>query len=202
MIDGQMLTAVDAEILAAAFPTQCRSLALRAGEDVACRLHPGWPTERFAVDVDGEAVSIPWRLYFASERSSLPDDDEAWLFACALQTRSSDGFERQRAARDLLAHLRPWGPPFVADLIGQYVIEILDEILTAMTPDMARTMAAFAAENPAYWAEIKQRAVSYWNAYYRHPSSENGGRVYRRVQYVGFLLIDRIDRDESGLSLT
>ena len=200
MPDMQELTVIEAETLADAFPARCRSPALRGGTDVMRRLHPAYRTPHFTVHVDGQVVSIPARLYFASEQTNLPEDDEAWLFARTLQTRSCDGFERQRAVRDLLAHLQPWGAPFVADLIGQYVIEILDEILAAMTPDMARMIAVFAAENPAYWAEIKQRAVSYWNAYYRHPSSENRGRAYRRAQYVGFLLIDRIERGEPGLS--
>lgn len=193
---------IEAETLADAFPAHCHAPALRAGADVVRRLRPDYLTEHFTVHVDGQAVSIPSRLYFASERTSLPEDDEAWLFARALQTRSNDGFERQRAVRDLLRNLRPWGAPFVADLIGQYVVEILDEILAAMTPDIARTIAAFAAENPAYWAEIKQRTVSYWNAYYRHRSSENRGRAYGRAQYVGFLLIDRIEGHDSGSSST
>jgi len=195
-----MPPAIDAEMLAGAFPTDCRSLAMRAGKDVARRLNHEWPTELFAVRVDGQIIAIPERLYFASERSGLPLNDEAWLFARALQTRSSDGFERQRALRDILGDLRPWGAPFVTDLIGQYVIEILEEILGAMTPELARTIAAFAAENPIYWAKTRQRVASYWNAYHRRPGSNDRRKAYRRSEYVGFALIDRIERDNIGAS--
>lgn len=30
-----------------------------------------------------------------------------------------------------------------------------------MTPDIARTIASFAAENPIFWDKTKQRVISY-----------------------------------------
>jgi hypothetical protein len=200
MSDGQKLTATDDEVLADAFPAEFRSLALRAGNDVARRLRPDWPIQRFPVRLGGQPILIPERLYFTSELPALSTDEEAWLLARALQTRSCDGFERQRAVRDLFQGLKPWGAPFVADLIGQYVIEILEDVLAAMTPDIARMVAAFAAENPAYWIKIKQRVVSYWNAYYRLRSSNDREQAYRRDEYVGFILIDRIEKPDFGAS--
>lgn len=88
----------------------------------------------------------------------------------------------------------------MTDLIGQYVVEILEDILSAMTPIMARTIAAFAAENPEYWAKIRQRVASYWNAYYCSPFSNDRGRAYRRTEYVGFALINRIESGDIGPS--
>ena len=78
---------------------------------------------------------IPARLHFVSGGLQLTQSDEAWLFARALQTRSNDGFERQLAARDLLPEIRPWAAPFIVALIGEYIVEILDDIAAALTTE-------------------------------------------------------------------
>ena len=107
-----MLTEMDATMLAEAFPMEYRSTAAVAGQAVACALAPGQWTERFVVRVEGQSVLIPARLRFAFERVRLTEGDPAWRFARALQSRSNDGFERQRAVRDLLVDLQPWGRSF------------------------------------------------------------------------------------------
>ncbi len=57
----------------------------------------------------GQTVSILARLHFAKENLPVSEDDDAYPFVRALQTRSNNGYERQRTARDLLLNLRPWG---------------------------------------------------------------------------------------------
>ncbi len=141
---------------------------------------------------------IPARLHFASDRLQLTQSDEAWRFARALQTRSNDGFERQRAARDLLADLPPWAAPFIVALIGEYIVEILDDIATALTPENTSMLAAFIVKNEAYWITTKCRVVSYWDVYYRSDRSIEMRRGYRRDEYVGFKLIDRLEMATSG----
>lgn len=167
MADRAMLTDIDKAALAEAFPPEHRLAAVSAGEAVSRALAPPQWTERFSVRVAGQCVLIPARLRFDSERLRLNEHDEAWRFARALQTRSNDGFERQRAARDLMIDLEPWGAPFIVTLIGEDIVEILDDVFDAMTPDLERTLGAFIAENKAYWATTKRRVASYWNAYYR-----------------------------------
>lgn len=102
MADHAMLTELDASILAEAFPREHLSVATLAAQSVAGALAPAQWTERFTVRSERQAVFIPARLRFASERLRLTDGDALFPFARALQTRSSDGFERQRAARDLM----------------------------------------------------------------------------------------------------
>jgi hypothetical protein len=68
--------------------------------------------------------------------------------------------------------------------IGEYVIEILEDIDTGMSPALEQALAAFARDNPAYWQLIRKRVASYWNAYYRHEP---------RSGYVGFRLTKRIE---------
>lgn len=193
-----MLTELDAPMLAQAFPLEHQSAAVVAGQAVAGALAIGQWTERFEVLSEGQSVLIPARLSFASERLQLTESDPAWKFARALQTRSNDGFERQRAARDLLIDLQPWGAPFVVALIGGYVVEILDNIAAALTPDVARTLADFIVHNQAYWQTTKQRVASYWNVYYRWNASSELRRPYGRGEYIGFKIVEHLEAAVSG----
>lgn len=193
MGDHAMLTELDASMLAEAFPREHQSAANVAAQSVACALAPAQWTDRFMVRSEGQSVLIPTRLRLVSEILPLTDGDAAWSFARALQTRSADGFERQRAARDLMMDLQPWGAPFVVALIGEYIVEILDDIAAALTPDGARTLGNFIADNKAYWQTTRQRVASYWNIYYRVNASSEQHRPYRRNQYVGFKLVERIE---------
>lgn len=193
-----MLTEIDGSMLAEAFALEHRSAAALAGEATACVLAPRQWTERFSVQAEGQSVLIPARLHFSSNRLQLTESDEAWRFARALQTRSNDGFQRQRAARDLLADLQPWAAPFVVALIGEYIIEILDDIAAALTPETSRTLGAFVIQNEAYWNTTKRRVTSYWDVYYRSHRSSETRRTYRRDDYVGFKLIDRLEMAASG----
>ncbi len=192
MSDNAMLTTIDGPMLAEAFPLEHRSAAMSAGIDAARILARRQWTERFAVQVEHQSILIPARLHFASDRLTVAEGDESWRFARALQSRSSDGFERQRSARDLLSDLQPWGAPFILALIGEYIIEILEDISAAMNPEMEETLAAFIVHNEAFWNTTKQRVASYWNVYYRSGWSGGGHRAYRRDQYVGFELIERL----------
>jgi hypothetical protein len=192
MSDLVILTEIDGSMLAEAFSLEYRSAAELAGEAAALVLAPRQRTERFAVESEGQRVLIPARLHFASNRLRLAENDEAWLFARALQTRSNDGFERQRAARDLLADLQPWAAPFVVALIGEYVVEILDDIAATLTPESSRMLASFIVNNANYWSTTKSRVASYWNVYYRGHGSE-ARRAFRRDEYIGYKLIDRLE---------
>lgn len=193
MSDREMLTELDGQTLAAAFPTRHRAGAMLAGVDAARRLTPRQWTEWFTVEVEGETVSIPARLHFASDRPLLTETDGAWQYVRALQTRSNDGFQRQAAARDLLSGLKPWAAPFVVALIGEYIVEILDDIYAEMTPHVEKTLGTFLIRNEEYWATIKRRVTSYWNAYYRSDWGNDCRRAYRREEYVGFAVTERLD---------
>ena len=198
MIDRECLGEIDALLLAEAFPPEHRGLAVLAGEAVAGGLAPRQWTDRFAVKAEGQSVLIPARLRFASSGLRLTQSDQEWLFARALQTRSNDGFERQLAARDLLPEIRPWAAPFLVALIGEYIVEILDDIDAALTPEDTRTLGAFIIENQAYWTTTKRRVMSYWDVYYRSRWGSETRHSYGRDEYIGFKLIDRLEKAACG----
>ncbi|RPF72128.1 hypothetical protein [Aurantiacibacter spongiae] len=127
-----------------------------------------------------------------------------------MQTRSNDGFQRQRAARDLLNDLEPWGAPFIVALIGEYIVQILDDIAAALTPENAQTLGSYIAQNSGYWQTTKRRVTSYWNVYYRSELA-SGSRpkwardfrpLFKKNEYVGFRLIERLEAAAFGRGQT
>jgi hypothetical protein len=155
-----------------------------AVEAVHRRLDLSYRVRRFPVNVEGEAVLIPYRLHFCSGEVREALGGTPGLMARCLESRSTDGFRRQRAIRAVLAEVEPWSVPFVAAPIGEYVIEILDDIEAAMSPGLVEALAEFALANPAYWRLTRQRVASYWDEYYRR---------FERSDYVGYRLVGRID---------
>jgi hypothetical protein len=180
---------VDEAMLVAAFPAHYPGTAV-ASNVVLGLLDRRYWWDSFVAHVEGQRVSIPNRLHFVSSLN-LPADDDARVFVSALQTRSTDGFERQRALGDIIHLPEPWTAPFVVALIGEYIIEILDDIFLALTPELEKVLGAFAFDNPALWETTKRRVMSYWDVYYRR---RHGGRGYfARTDYVGFRLVDRVE---------
>ena len=185
MSGQEMLTDLNVDLLADAFPDALHDDALAAADMILGQLQKKQWTERFDVHVDGEAVQLPARLRFATSCSKAAPNDNISLMAECLRTRSNDGFERQRAVRRLLTDIRPWSAPFITVLIGEYVVEILHDIYAALSPSVSDTLAAFICTNPSYWERTRQRVASYWDVYYRTD--------FRRSDYVGFKLIDELE---------
>lgn len=119
--------------------------------------------------LNGEQLSIPFRVYL---REPEPDRISALssfqqLILSAILSRSSDGYVREKNARELLQSDEPWIPPFVLQLLGEYVLPIIrvieDRSAVLQRPEYCR----FVVDNPAFFHLLKQRITSYWNCYYR-----------------------------------
>lgn len=180
----EMLTSIDSDLLVNAFPSTVREQAIPAAEYASRQLGSVQWTDRFEVRMGGEALLIPARLRFSNNHDDEQISGDIWLMARALRTRSSDGFERQRAVRDLLADVRPWCAPFIVALLGEYLVEILDDIALAFGDSVPDPVADLLRDNPTYWFLTKQRVASYWNVYYRTTCG---------ADYVGFKLVSQID---------
>ncbi|MER5947989.1 hypothetical protein ABT127_18225 [Streptomyces sp. NPDC001904] len=160
--------------LVAAFPTRLagdvQSVLAVMPE---ARLAPMMP---FEVEVQGETVAIPSRIYneepsVDSERPPLAGTQKVILHC--LYSRHSDGRVRQRHVEQIAASGEPWVVPFVVQLAGEYVLEILEAIGRGIpelrVPGSAkrRLYGEFIARNPAFFARTERRVVSYWSCYYR-----------------------------------
>jgi hypothetical protein len=133
------------------------------------------PAEPFSVSVQGQALTIPTRLYNDEPsadalRSLLPR--QLTILHC-LYTRHHDGRVRQRHLEYIVGSAEPWVIPYVVQLVGEYVVEILVVIREALgdlgVPGTALHAAygQFIVDNPSFSARTQRRVVSYWNCYYR-----------------------------------
>lgn len=172
----------------AAFPFGYRS----AAEDAAEALKPFVDVSYRQAFVDarvfGQPVSVPNRIHFS--RLELPhaeDRDQRWLAIQCLCTRSTNGYLRQRALRAIVNSTDPAAIPFIALLAGEYVVEIIDDILLALPAMDHDSYATFVRENRQLMQRIRAQATSYWNCYYR-------GRFPERGKYPGLAFLDEVER--------
>ncbi|MBT2369302.1 hypothetical protein J7E88_29330 [Streptomyces sp. ISL-10] len=133
------------------------------------------PVSPFLVDMSGEVVAIPYRIY----QDEPPTDAVRALTARqrmilhCLYSRHSDGLVRQRHLERVVSSDQPWVVPFVMQLVGEYVLEILEAIQHGLCDLPSKRSAQrllygdFIARNPAFFATIERRVVSYWSCYYR-----------------------------------
>ncbi|WP_432173955.1 hypothetical protein [Streptomyces sp. Tue6028] len=133
------------------------------------------PLEPFSVVVEGQQVSIPGRLYNdepPTEAVASLSSRQRQLLHC-LYSRHCDGMVRQRHLAEVVGSVDPWVVPFVVQLVGEYVLEILavirDELRDLATPGARSRLAygQFIVDNPAFFARTQRRVVSYWSCYYR-----------------------------------
>ncbi|MFL6636825.1 MAG: hypothetical protein ACJ8HJ_31410 [Massilia sp.] len=145
--------------------------AARAAVAVAARDEIAPPHGTFHVGVDGETLHIPYRLYYDPDRLRRALDNahgaDRRILAC-LGTRHHDGHVRQACLAQILDCDDAWLMPYIVQLAGEYVIEIVDDVARWGATRASAPLAAFARANPAYLATLSRRVTSYWNCYHRH----------------------------------
>lgn len=156
----ELLRSFPDEIQSSVF--QVVSLATR-GEPVNAR-----PVGDFVVD--GKALTYPSRLYM--EARQLNDAVVEWSdlrrqVALCLGTRHHDGYLRESCSRRLGVPDAEWKIPFVALLLGDYVVEISNLAASLLKAAPCGMVNAFAANNHAVLQTLRRRAISYWDCYYR-----------------------------------
>jgi hypothetical protein len=186
---GQVAHEMDAGELnlqiTSAFPKSLRDDVLRAVSVLPAPFLP--PAGSFSVVIGGEFLVIPSRVYYHTEgiNADRLTGAQKVILSCLL-TRHHDGFIREEHLGQIVSCGEVWIPPFVVQLIGEYVIEILRAIHGSRALLSSDIYAGFLKGNAAFWARTKQRVVSYWDCYYRRtwPHPED---------YVGFQLIDHLN---------
>jgi hypothetical protein len=140
-----------------------------------------------AVLVGDSLVDIPYRIYSAEPTTGAADalPDKARLVLACVYTRHHDGRVRERWLPSLLQSGEPWVPPFVVQLLGEYVVQIADRIAQAL-PDLdGAAYRRFAAANPPFLDLTCRRVVSYWACYYH-------GR-HRFAEYPNFRVLNTLE---------
>ncbi len=176
------------EIAKLAFPAGVRELV----ELVTCRLPPSkippGPTAVGPIVIDGEVISIPARIYFDTiplDVYGLVASPERRIVTC-LYTRHHDGYVRERSLEALLPVRHIWEVPFVIQLIGEYVVEIVELIQNGLTCEQEPLFSRFVRENTKFLELTRQRAISYWDCYHR-------SRWWRLVDYPRTQALTRLE---------
>ncbi|WP_256077222.1 hypothetical protein [Massilia sp. YIM B04103] len=137
----------------------------------------GGPRYSFPVYLDGETLSIPSRVYYPAESllALAVNSQPSQTMALCLGTRHADGYVREACLQRLLTCGENWIAPYVIQLVGEYVIEIIQRIDQAL-PQLDQSMyARYLTQNPSHFATTARRVRSYWHCYYRdrYPVFEN-----------------------------
>lgn len=151
--------------------------------------HPASTDDIGDVEVVGERVRIPYRIYVRGSRllgAAGLDDRQRRIQAC-IEKRHDDGYVRAAAVGGLLPPREAFEVPFVVQLVGEYVVEIVQVIHAHLGELDLPEVRAFVAENAGFVARTRRRATSYWDCYYR-------GRWPRMAEYPGLAVLDALER--------
>lgn len=138
--------------------------------------------------VDRGLVEVPYRVYFeepdAEIFEKLPESQR--LIIRCIYLRHHNGFVRQKYLRQLVGINELFVCPFAIQILGEYVIQMLDDLDEIFTGPFVDACAEFLCANTFYWQQTQSRVVSYWAAYYRcqHPNFDD---------YIGKKLVDRMN---------
>ena len=152
-----------------AFPAACQA---EAAQLLARMHHPrsssptSEPDKLLLGDQTIRLIRRQYGLAIARRPESLNPVQRA-MFHC-LHTRHHDGHVREQHFAALLAPGQPaFTAPFAAQLLGEYVLPIQEQVRTFFRHNRA-ILAAFLAENPTYWRKQQNRIRSYWHCYHCH----------------------------------
>ncbi len=155
----------------------------------------------FDVRVEGDWLRLPTRIYNGEpDAASLAvlSESQQLMMHC-LYTRHHDGHVRQRHLQPLLVADEKWVVPYVVALIGEYVVEIIEDIDAGLA-DLGRRASKqrslfgrFARDNFAFIELTRQRVWSYWSAYHRHDYARPGQGDASLPVHPGFTLISALE---------
>lgn len=151
-------------------------------------IHPDFQT----VNLDGELLTIPYRVYFNEpefEKERTLTDRQKSILNCIF-LRHHNGYIRQ-SHLEKIKNKEYWITPFTFQLLGEYVIEILEVLDEQLEDDKLENYKRFAIENSKYYQQTESRMISYWNEYYRR-------RIPKLKNYVGRIIFDQIKTKEIG----
>lgn len=138
--------------------------------------------------LDGERLSIPKRIYFDEpDAFDRLNELQKTILNC-IYSRHHNGYIRQKRLNSLPAKNHYFIVPYVFELLGEYIIEIINDIDSYIDKTNIHLFRKFISENEDYSALIKNKMTSYWNEYYRFGDNRNF------KEYVGTRIFDRLEK--------
>lgn len=137
--------------------------------------------------LNGETLKMYSRLYFDEPKGSIKmlTARQKTILYCIF-TRHHNGYIRQEYTEKLKHTYEYFVIPFLVQLIGEYIAEILVPINDSVD-NYAENYIKFINENPIYWNLSKSRMISYWNVYYRK-------NYINLKEYIGYKIVNKIDK--------
>jgi hypothetical protein len=180
------LDSVTATRVRSAFPSSARADVEAVLSLVDLGQHEPTDHDIGPVLVRGEVLHIPMRIYFPEPRAEANVDltSRARTILECLYTRHHDGHVREKYLRAVISSPLEWVPPFVVQLLGEYVMAIHLLIRQNIGCLSQESYSRFVAENAAFIELTKQRVVSYWDCYFRKSGSQLGEHAAYQVMKV------------------
>jgi hypothetical protein len=139
--------------------------------------------------IDGEPVAIPARIYSPPIPEAAPlalSTRQRFLLAC-IYSRHHDGHVRETSVRQIIDADDSCVVPFLVQPLGEYVVEIVEFLHEHRAALGTAAVREFARANPRFLARTRQRAISYWDCYFRR-------RWINRADYPALQVLDFLDR--------
>jgi hypothetical protein len=159
----------------------------------------------FDITFEKNTLSIPARIYTdegqLNKLAKLTTKQKEIVYC--LYSRHHDGFVRERCLKEFILSSNLYTAPYILQLLGEYVIEIIDVIYQNREGLDKHNLITYILENPEHYERTKQRVYSYWDCYYRrvYPKYKRGvkpkGQTYldypgiKMIKYINALLSDK-----------
>ena len=151
------------------------------------------PTVEQEIILDGQKLIIPGRVYFDNPTDTAGNSltiNQHTILNC-IYLRHHNGFVRQQQLEKLIYNVKDYYViPFVFQLLGEYVMEILEVADKHINDKTINNYLKFFNENPTYRQQTESRMISYWDVYYRRTKYKN------LKEYIGWQIFDRIRKSE------
>ena len=153
-----------------AFPRSLTSDVEKVLDAIPVAKHAPSSDDIGLITLEGESLNIPFRIYFPEPNQIslvLLTKLQRAILTC-LYTRHHDGRVREKYLREIIGAEERWVIPFVLQLAGEYIIEII-KFLDQNSHQLKReNYSSFVKANPAFCLITSQRIFSYWSCYFRH----------------------------------
>lgn len=125
--------------------------------------------EPFKIIFEKNSLSIPARIYTdegqLGKLKKLSPIQKEMVFC--FFSRHHDGFVREKCLKEFVTSNNSFTVPYILQLLGEYVIEIIEVIYQNREKLNKANLVAYISENPDHYEKTRQRVYSYWDCYYR-----------------------------------
>jgi len=127
------------------------------------------PYMPFEISIDGNNVVMPMRIY--TDEMELNNLDKLTKIqkeiVYCFYSRHYDGYIREKCLRQIIKSNSNFVSAFILQLLGEYVIEIIEVIYNNRQEINMHNLILHINENSNHYEITKQRVYSYWDCFYR-----------------------------------